>query len=66
MVEACRSFSREPLTGAESYGPSCPFGRILYMPVPQVGHFPRAAARPFFMVTTLAPTMSLLALHLTQ
>jgi hypothetical protein len=40
--------------------------RILYMPVPQVGHLPLTAARPFFMVTFCSSFISLLALHFTQ
>jgi hypothetical protein len=36
------------------------------MTVPQVGHLPFMALRPFFIVSSTAPTISFLALHLTQ
>src|SRR5262249_60487950 len=40
--------------------------RILNMTVPQVGHFPLMALRPFFITSSTASTISFLALHLTQ
>jgi hypothetical protein len=40
--------------------------RILNMTVPQVGHFPLMALRPFFMVSSTPSAMGFLALHLTQ
>ncbi len=40
--------------------------KILYMTVPQVGHLPLMAFRPFLVVTSTASTISFLALHLTQ
>src|SRR6266576_6936357 len=40
--------------------------RILNMTVPQVGHLPLMALRPFFMVSSTALEISFLALHLTQ
>jgi hypothetical protein len=40
--------------------------KILNMTVPQVGHLPLMALRPFFMVSSTAFTISFLALHLTQ
>ena len=40
--------------------------RILNMTVPQVGHLPLMALRPFFMTSSTASTISFLALHLTQ
>ena len=40
--------------------------RILNMTVPQVGHFPLIALRPFFITSSTASTISFLALHLTQ
>jgi ABC-type uncharacterized transport system ATPase subunit len=40
--------------------------RILNITVPQVGHLPLMALRPFFMVSSTASTISFLALHLTQ
>ena len=40
--------------------------RILNMTVPQVGHLPLMALRPFFIVSSTASTISFLALHLTQ
>src|SRR5687767_15657965 len=36
------------------------------MTVPQVGHLPLMALRPFFMVSSTASEISFLALHLTQ
>src|SRR5271163_3242953 len=39
---------------------------ILNMTVPQVGHLPLMALRPFFIVSSTPPTISFLALHLTQ
>src|ERR1700685_1719678 len=39
---------------------------ILNMTVPQVGHLPLMALRPFFMTSSTASTISFLALHLTQ
>jgi hypothetical protein len=36
------------------------------MTVPQVGHLPLMALRPFFMVSSTALEISFLALHLTQ
>jgi hypothetical protein len=39
---------------------------ILNMTVPQVGHLPLIALRPFFMTTSTVSAISLLALHLTQ
>ena len=40
--------------------------RILNMTVPQVGHLPLIALRPFFIVSSTASLTSFLALHLTQ
>ena len=37
-----------------------------YSPVPQVGHFPFMAERPFFIFTGLGSFISLFALHFTQ
>jgi len=39
---------------------------ILYIPVPQTGHFPFIAGFPFFMVTLTALGSSLFARHFTQ
>ena len=39
---------------------------ILNITVPQVGHFPLMALRPFFITSSTASTISFLALHLTQ
>ena len=36
------------------------------MTVPQVGHLPLMALRPFFMVSSTASMISFFALHLTQ
>jgi len=40
--------------------------RILNMPVPQTGHLPLRAGRPFAMVTRLTSVISRFALHFTQ
>ena len=40
--------------------------KILNMTVPQVGHFPLIALRPFFITSSTASTISFFALHLTQ
>jgi hypothetical protein len=40
--------------------------RILNITVPQVGHLPLMALRPFFIVSSTPSTISFLALHLTQ
>jgi len=40
--------------------------RILNITVPQVGHFPLMALRPFFIVSSTPSAISRLALHLTQ
>jgi hypothetical protein len=40
--------------------------RILNMTVPQVGHLPLMALRPFFIVSSTASAISFFALHLTQ
>jgi hypothetical protein len=40
--------------------------KILNMTVPQVGHLPLIALRPFFMVSSTASIISFFALHLTQ
>jgi hypothetical protein len=40
--------------------------RILNITVPQVGHLPLMAFRPFFMVSSTPSAMGFLALHLTQ
>ena len=39
---------------------------ILNITVPQVGHFPLIALRPFFIVSSTPLMISFLALHLTQ
>ena len=40
--------------------------KILNMTVPQVGHLPLMALRPFFIVSSTPSEISFLALHLTQ
>src|SRR6185369_9124009 len=40
--------------------------RILNMTVPQVGHLPLMALRPFFITSSTPSTISFFALHLTQ
>jgi hypothetical protein len=40
--------------------------KILNMTVPQVGHLPFMALRPFFIVSSTASMISFFALHLTQ
>jgi len=42
------------------------FAPILYIPVPQTGHFAFKAGLPFFMVTFSGLSTSLFARHLTQ
>jgi len=42
------------------------FPKILYIPVPQSGHLPLTAKRPFFIVTFCSSFISLDFLHLTQ
>ena len=51
--------------GAAAGGVALP-PRILYITVPQVGHLPLMALRPFFVTTSTASIISFLALHLTQ
>jgi hypothetical protein len=51
--------------GAGAAGDALP-PRILNITVPQVGHLPLMALRPFFIVSSTASTISFLALHLTQ
>ena len=51
--------------GAAAAGVALP-PKILNITVPQVGHLPLMALRPFFMVYSTASTISFLALHLTQ
>ena len=52
--------------GEEGVGEVALPPRILNMTVPQVGHLPLMALRPFFMVSSTASEISFLALHLTQ
>ena len=40
--------------------------KILNITVPQVGHLPLIALRPFFIVSSTASMISFFALHLTQ
>ena len=47
-------------------GAAADLPRILNMTVPQVGHLPLMALRPFFMVSSTPSEISFLALHLTQ
>jgi hypothetical protein len=47
--------------GAVAFPPN-----ILNITVPQVGHFPLMAFRPFFIVSSTPSIISFLALHLTQ
>ena len=51
--------------GAGAGGVALP-PKILNITVPQVGHLPLMALRPFFIVSSTASTISFLALHLTQ
>ena len=50
-----------PGAGAAAFPP-----RILNITVPQVGHLPLMALRPFFIVSSTALEISFFALHLTQ
>jgi len=57
------------LTGSGALGAGAALAlppKILYITVPQVGHFPLIALRPFFVVTSIASVISFFALHLTQ
>jgi len=47
--------------GADAFPP-----KILNITVPQVGHLPLMALRPFFMTSSTASMISFFALHLTQ
>ena len=51
---------------AGAAGAAAALPRILNMTVPQVGHLPLMALRPFFMVSSTPSEMGFLALHLTQ
>jgi len=51
--------------GTDAGGVALP-PRILNITVPQVGHLPLMALRPFFIVSSTPSTISFLALHLTQ
>jgi len=54
-------------SGAFAAGAALAFPpKILYITVPQVGHLPLMAFRPFFVVTSIASVISFFALHLTQ
>jgi hypothetical protein len=53
-------------SGAGAAGAAALPPKILNITVPQVGHFPLMAFRPFFIVSSTASTISFLALHLTQ
>jgi hypothetical protein len=52
------------LVGAGAWAALPP--KILNMTVPQVGHLPLIAFRPFFIVSSTPLAISFLALHLTQ
>jgi hypothetical protein len=52
------------LAGAGAAAAALP--KILNITVPQVGHLPLMALRPFFMVSSTPSAMGFLALHLTQ
>src|SRR5205814_6245579 len=59
------------VAGAGSAGGGVELGaalppKILNMTVPQVGHLPLMALRPFFITSSAASIISFLALHLTQ
>src|SRR6266581_7650916 len=51
--------------GVELVGVALP-PKILNMTVPQVGHLPLMALRPFFITSSTPSTISFFALHLTQ
>jgi hypothetical protein len=55
----------EGAEGSDGGGLALP-PRILNMTVPQVGHLPLMAFRPFFIVSSTALEISFFALHLTQ
>ncbi len=52
--------------GVEFEGVMPALPKILNITVPQVGHLPLMALRPFFMVSSTPSAISFLALHLTQ
>jgi hypothetical protein len=52
--------------GLAGAGAAADFPSILIMTVPQVGHLPLIAFRPFFIVSSTPSEISFLALHLTQ
>jgi hypothetical protein len=52
--------------GVALASPAPALPKILNMTVPQVGHLPLMALRPFFMVSSTPLAISFLALHLTQ
>ena len=51
---------------AGAAGVAAALPNILNITVPQVGHLPLIALRPFFMVSSTPSAMGFLALHLTQ
>ena len=54
-------------TGSGALGAALAFPpKILYIAVPQVGHLPLMALRPFFMISSFPSEISFFALHLTQ
>jgi hypothetical protein len=58
---AAAGFEEDELEEDEALPP-----KILNMTVPQVGHLPLMALRPFFITSSTASAISFLALHLTQ
>src|SRR5271170_5094251 len=52
--------------GAGAAAGAAALPRILNITVPQVGHLPLMALRPFFMVSSTPSAIGLLVLHLTQ
>jgi hypothetical protein len=51
---------------AGAAGAAAALPKILNITVPQVGHLPLMALRPFFMVSSTPSAMGFFALHLTQ
>jgi hypothetical protein len=52
--------------GVAGAAPEAALPKILNITVPQVGHLPLIALRPFFMVSSTPSAIGFLALHLTQ
>src|SRR5436190_10751668 len=63
--EAAGAGGEDGAEGSDGGGEAFP-PKILNITVPQVGHLPLMALRPFFIVSSTASMISFFALHLTQ